>query len=813
MLQFPLATLSGSFPTSITANPLPINRAKPVKAPEMSHLIMVVDRSGSMYSDIKAMRQTIGQVLAVQEFKDAELLISLVSYSGTGDVKTHFTRVKVGDVMKTGSKEQAELERIEATFLTCISGGLAAAEKLIKGGETTAILVHTDGYANDPSPGNEKRTIDTIVGRLSGMSNVVVNTVVYFGRGDFVLLDGIASKCGGKCIQTRGPKDVYTALHDSVAAMAGRQTTAIRLEAPGTIFALSRSARKIMVGEGELFIRGISDTDDVEAYSIAGPIPTIPAIPGSSIEMNPELALAYARVELSKGNFNFAKQLVLGSRDSSLYRHLRALTGPQLGEFAEALEHAVYDHAHAYVEKMGILSGRTTIVELVSLLNRHKKNFQVNMPEFTKNYVRRGVKKIAGKRDEATKAIIPPRLKTASGYGEWVSTGGFSLNRSQATINMMVTADQKLLDGDKEITEIAGIPLKFNANNNYTVVGDGNVNIPNLKIRVLDKRLGEELEALGFRGQGNVFELPLAELDVVPMTNVGDELVRDTKIVDKLIALRTVKSLLAASTKGQSSKYTAEQMAAFKEHYVTGSGNVSLPKTVHYADKKAAIMAGHIDSYTTYKIEIGNTAIPTPTSLYGANEFLQRHYEVLLEGVKSKKPTMLDAVNPKATFEVKKPKTPNAEDAVQKPWYDQFLGIKKSGPWNDFLADLGLEEDEVTKFLDWKALPESKRVDLFSTLTKKVQEFEDILFSQVLAPTVIYMGATGFLPEAIKATPMTADDLKEKFKLEVDKKLADATFFVFPDGRILSVRPESVDYTTPLGLASIKKEDVADDDE
>lgn len=808
MKFIPLVSLTGQVLNLVPITSLTIDRNKSAKAPVLAHLIMAIDRSGSMYGDMAAMRDCLKQVLALQDFHDAELLVSMISYSSQGDTTVHFTRVKVGEIMALKSPQQKQIDGLQATMLTCISGGLKEAEKLVKDGETTCILLHSDGYANHPSAYAEGRSIDEIVARLSKNSNVVVNTIVY-SWGDFVLLDGIATKCGGACVQAKSAKDVYKAVHASVALMAGRQAPAIKLEAKGTIFAVSKSARKVMVGTDELYIRGLSDKDDVTAYVAGAPIAARTLETSETVD--PEVMQTLARVELASAHLNTAKRLVLASRDSLLYPHLRALTGPQLGEFAMALETAIFDGKHGYVEKYGITKNRPTVAEVVNLLQANRDGFQVSVPALVKGYKRRGLKSILGSRDRTTNIVTPPRTKTAAKKTDWIAVSGFAMNRTAATINMRVMTKQSLHDfkTGAEITEVAGIPLELTDFRNYTIVGDGNVNVPVLTIRVTDKRLRNQLEKMGFTASAeNIVEIPFGELDVVPISNVGSELVADEDIVTKLIALRTISSMLENATKGKSTKYTEEQVEALRGVHVTAAMNASIPSTVPYDDKDEAISKGLIDSYTTYKIDIGSTEIPILSEgLESANDGVKRYFEITSkDGKKIDKPTMLDVVEPTNTVKAKPVKTPTAADKAQKPWFDQFAGLTDKGPWSDFLKAMGMDDEDIKEFLGWRTLTADRRVEVFKDVAKKAGEYSDLLFGQTLAPTVIFMGSTGFLPDAIQAEMMAPEDFGAKYKIKIVKALSEATFFVLPDGRVLSVRPETAWYTTPAGAAAIKGE-------
>lgn len=114
-----------------------------------AHSIIIVDRSGSMYSH-------------VEEYAHYGLLVTLISYSSQGNLFIHFQRVPIRDVMARGSRCQQEIKKIRATALTGMSQALQLAVSLVRDGEPTGITLHTDGFANDPSPASEAKNLDKI---------------------------------------------------------------------------------------------------------------------------------------------------------------------------------------------------------------------------------------------------------------------------------------------------------------------------------------------------------------------------------------------------------------------------------------------------------------------------------------------------------------------------------------------------------------------------------------------------------------------------------------------------------------------------
>ena len=55
-------------------------------SPATSHLELILDASGSMYGDMRDLRVMVEKVLTVQEFHDADMLVSVMSYASKGDM-------------------------------------------------------------------------------------------------------------------------------------------------------------------------------------------------------------------------------------------------------------------------------------------------------------------------------------------------------------------------------------------------------------------------------------------------------------------------------------------------------------------------------------------------------------------------------------------------------------------------------------------------------------------------------------------------------------------------------------------------------
>jgi predicted metal-dependent peptidase len=84
----------------------------PIVEKTVAHHVVIVDRSGSMYGVMNETKAMVEKVMTIEEYKDSELLLSLISYSSEGDVTTHFERRKVSEILTPGSVEIESLRKI-----------------------------------------------------------------------------------------------------------------------------------------------------------------------------------------------------------------------------------------------------------------------------------------------------------------------------------------------------------------------------------------------------------------------------------------------------------------------------------------------------------------------------------------------------------------------------------------------------------------------------------------------------------------------------------------------------------------------------
>jgi hypothetical protein len=61
-------------------------------------------------------------MLTLDEYRDSAMLVSLFSYASNGDLVEHFTRVPVGDIVKSkNTKAQREIGSLRSRGMTCMT--------------------------------------------------------------------------------------------------------------------------------------------------------------------------------------------------------------------------------------------------------------------------------------------------------------------------------------------------------------------------------------------------------------------------------------------------------------------------------------------------------------------------------------------------------------------------------------------------------------------------------------------------------------------------------------------------------------------
>ena len=547
----------------VEQQPIEIEEVEEVQ--QFSHHIILVDRSGSMYYEIEDLKDTLLKLLTLEEYECDEMKISLLSYSSKGDVTLHFKKVPVSEVMKKNSTYRKEIQNIRVTGLTCISQALEEAAKLIDDDEVTAITLHSDGYANDPSSGYENRTTNRVCEELQG-KNVFVNTIAYTSWSDFKFLSNIANKVSGTCVQALNIKTVYDSMHETSDLLMGNVSPAMQFDlgdADYQVF-ISRSAGKVNGSSGDLLIRGIRNEDDKLIYkfrevdkktydkeklSICGEEEDV-------VYLEPLIAFAYTN--LAEGRLNTAKYALISSRNLTLLdEHARALTNEEIVKFAEDLREAILTNSlaeHDYLLEYGMQSEYMSLLDLVGLMQEHSRDIQISIDDLMDGYVRRSVKRVPGTIEDGVYKELTVKTKRRHN-DEYVQLQSFAINRNNATINMLLSQPIDLVSiengEERVIDKVAGVSLDgLKDFRNYTLVGDGVLNVPTLTVKVTSKKAFRALSKAGVvEGDYEPDTGYIIDLSVRPLVDFEKKFDALDGIFDNVARLRVFSSLLSACLK------------------------------------------------------------------------------------------------------------------------------------------------------------------------------------------------------------------------------------------------------------------------
>src|SRR5262249_2249755 len=353
---------------------------------------------------------------------------------------------------------------------------------------------------------------------------------------------------------------------------------------------------------------------------------------------NNEAVLAFARSNLAEGNLNTAKYAMASFFDKTLFdRHARALTNNEVAAMAQDLDLLLFQPGllgeHEMVDQVPV-HRKISLLQLMRLLEQHRADFEINFHHLRDTYVRRGLKRLQGERAEDG-TLIEPWLKTEFlDQGDYVRISSVDVNRNTANLNVLVPRPVKLVTADtgRQIETVAGVALDKLINyNNYTVVGDGELNVRTLRVRISERSLFDRLVKEGvleYDGSpAKNYDAGLdytIRLDVLPLVPPFEAKVDLDGVFRRLAELKVLSSICKAHLREESDVFTAEQLEELKRHYLSKNLYVNFPTTNEYANLEEALNEGIVDARTTYKIDVGDHQILNLGKLHSANKFLER---------------------------------------------------------------------------------------------------------------------------------------------------------------------------------------------
>lgn len=768
----------------------------PVK---VSEEIVIVDRSGSMWGTMEEVKSTLEKLFTLDEFANPNFRVSLISYSSKGDVKLHFHRVTVADILKPSSEYLREIRSIRATSMTCISQALELAATLITPGVTTGIVLHTDGCANDPYPAAESRDIAKATDKLR-KPGVFCNTIGYGSWADTTMLLGIANALSGRFVRAGDIREVYAALHDTTKLLAGGMapTIEIPIGKANYVAAVSKSGRLILGGTGSLAISSLaegSDLSEYRYYEVTQAEYAALNAPVAGRDGSVEPVLAYARARAAAGQVTEAKFALVASLQASLLNaHARALVPSQVEAMVASLDHAVLDGAvETPSAEYGLKVKGVSMLSTLDILSRYAGGgVEIDMPRFRAGYKSRGIRKIAGTR-QPDGTIVPPKAEGRSVESEdgFVPLDAILLNRNTANVNLRVRGTQEIFKDGQKKTKIANVDVSaIPTFNNYTVIANGERNVDGIRVRISNKRAHADLVDAGVVANTAYVPGEVQEIDFRPMGLTDYDQAYDAMTppeFDRLVRLSVVSKMFSGMMEGASTDLTEDQVKELAEYHLSAKLNFSPPSTNHYTDLQEAISKGEVDSRVVYKIDFGSPQLTSVSNLSSANEFLKRRFVATTAGVEEKTPKM-PMRRGETVFTVKaltgRTKL-GYEDTIAFPYYEGFLGTGNAAPLDDLLVSVGVEPKFSERFA---SKPGDNRDTLATDALRKVDAAIEAIYARV-RPLAFYIGATGLLPENLESPSLSPDDLVAKFpdaKLSKNEK-EEGTFYILPNGTLLTI--------------------------
>lgn len=761
-------------------------------APEVTEHIFVVDRSGSMYSDIAGLKSSIEQVLAVESYTNEKVLTTLISFSSHGDVTLHWAGVPADKVTELSGPYLPKLRSIQATYLTGISQGLNLALDQVDKSRTTGITLFTDGYANDPSSSLENKSLDKFVERVqANYPNVFVNCIGFRDWCDWPRMNQIANALSGKCTKAASFKDVLSAMKDTQALLSGRVVPAITV--PGVAgqlcLAVNRSTGQVNVGPSgaDMVIRGVGGDDKLEVYTVqvAEKAATVPKgvklISDGDEYLTGALSLAF----LSLGSIRTSKEVLFASGNKTLWaEHQSAMTPSSLAEMTTSLQKWVVEGTNDAYEMGRNTRPQHNLFDLANAINAlPPKSIGIDLEAFMKGYRRRSIKKLSGTRNEDG-TITLPLAKTVPRDGSRTYVRGISFNTADASVQVETERAvwvQRLSD-DKIFQEVEFVSLEgLRDYRSFTLISSGERNVEILPIEVYTKDAWTAIspfilpsEARDFApGQKAKISLKRFRMEAEEYPTL--EALYNT-VLSRFEVTAEVKLLSAMQDKEAASPYTATQIAALKELCLSPALYFSAPSTAHYTNKDDAVRLGQIDSFTRYKINFGTLGILSTDEFRSGNAFVQRRYVVTdAAGAKLDKPT-LPGYQKGDKYTVKPPgKAKDTQaDALMALAADDIL-----------LRDTRLDNDEITKRL-------------------KKAKLEIEAANGILQGLVMEIGCTGLIPRDLESsmTRYEPDAFEAKFSVKLGKAEKEGMFWVAENGLVISVTPETSWYTVKTSTES-----------
>jgi hypothetical protein len=180
------------------------------KAATISEVILIVDVSGSMWGKTGSVEGSTSRMLGALEARGSR--ISVINYDSAGSMKVQYEGAKASDVQNLAFMPRG---------MTSPSQALKWAAPRLKPG--VAVVLHTDGWFNDPSARAERDAAFAFADAVKASGATLVAVAHGDGADGATLLE-MASRAGGMFVADSG-RSVFQALETAVTVVESRGTT------------------------------------------------------------------------------------------------------------------------------------------------------------------------------------------------------------------------------------------------------------------------------------------------------------------------------------------------------------------------------------------------------------------------------------------------------------------------------------------------------------------------------------------------------------------------------------------------------------
>jgi hypothetical protein len=407
---------------------------------------------------------------------------------------------------------------------------------------------------------------------------------------------------------------------------------------------------------------------------------------------------------------------------------------------------------------------QTSLLQLVKILETNRKHIILNFQHLQENYQHQHIRQIPGTRDLDGKLIQPWLVTQDVDRNEYVQISSFALNRYNASLNMLIQRQVRLVKAEDEtpVIEVAGLLTnQLNRFNSYTIVSNGQINIREIKVKISSQKAFYSLYHAGvFADTEFDFRKEyIIHLDELPLVDLKQNYTSLDGVFKQLAETKIMSSILSACLREESDIYLPEQLEILSQHHLSKNVYLNFPYTKQCNE--------NINTKTTHHIDIGSKDILNLNQLYSANKFLNRMYRAydVETGEIFQKAHLGMIMSSNIAFRHKLISSRikiTAIDEFMKPIFDDFLGLADNGIVSAILTRVGVNLLPQNK-CQGKHVNKLEMVAALTAANTMLGQYRESIYREKISPLVFYIGSTGLLPENIQTPAMNAQEVALKY--------------------------------------------------